>query len=227
METRATKIVTKIARMALVITLLLAGFMLLLLGGMSLLLFFTDPDVKGDGFSVVSVVLAIVFLSLGVAMLLGGVKLLPSAGKKTQNRHLEKPCPSRQMNADSDNPSRGVAGPSQDTRINTPETQSMYCPNCGAENKESANFCRQCGQALSAEARVPKGESIEGLEKGSDEPEGDTEKGQKEAEIQNESGAESKKESEDTNRDKLLRYAVAGVIILVALFLIGSCGGSI
>ena len=190
METRAIKIVTKIAHLALVITLFLAGFMLLVLGGVSLLLFFTDPDVRGDRFFVV---LAIVFLSLGVAMLLGGVKLLPSAGKKTQNRHLEKPCPSRQMNADSHNPSRGAAGPSQDTRINTPEAQNMYCPDCGAENKESANFCRQCGQALSDAARVIRGESIEGLEKGSDELEGDTKKGQKEAGGQNESGAESEK----------------------------------
>ena len=34
-------------------------------------------------------------------------------------------------------------------RVIAPETQSMYCPNCGAESNESANFCRQCGQALS------------------------------------------------------------------------------
>ena len=151
---------------------------------------------------------------------------LPYPIKEAQDRNLEKSHPSQQMKVDSDNPSRGAAGPSQDTRINTPEAQNMYCPDCGAENKESANFCRQCGQALSDTARVIRGESIEGLEKGSGELEGDTKKGQKEAEIQNESGAESKKESEDTNRDKLLRYAVVGVIILVVLAYIGSFGDS-
>ena len=50
---------------------------------------------------------------------------------------------------DSDNPSRGATGFGQDTRITVPETRSMYCPNCGAESDESANFCRDCGQALS------------------------------------------------------------------------------
>ena len=103
----------------------------------------------------------------------------------------------------------------------------MYCPNCGAESNEGANFCRQCGQALSDAARAIKDESNEGLEKGSDEPERDTEKDEKEAGFRNESGAESKKESDPTNKDKFWGCAVIGVIILVALFLIGSCGGSI
>lgn len=100
----------------------------------------------------------------------------------------------------------------------------MYCPNCGTENNEGANFCRQCGQALSTAARVPNSESNEGLEKGSDESEGLTKKGHEEAKTQNESGAESKKESDPTNKDRLLGCAVIGAIILVALVLFGSCG---
>ena len=221
METRAIKIVAKIAHRTLILILLPTGGSLLLLGCLTLLLFFTESDLKGDGFVVV---LGIVFLSFGVAMLLGGFKLLSSAGKRSQKVHLEKLHVSQQMKADSNNPSRGAAGPSRDTRINTPEARSVYCPNCGTENDEGANFCRQCGQALSAAATVVKAESTEEPTKGGDESEEDTEKGQKDAGAQNESGAESKRKSDPTNKDKFWGCAVIGVVILVILALIGSCG---
>ncbi len=55
---------------------------------------------------------------------------------------------------------------------------------------------------------------------------GGAEKNQKEADSQPKVGSEYKKESEPTNKDKLLGCAVIGVIILVALALIGTCGDS-
>ena len=52
---------------------------------------------------------------------------------------------------DSDNPSRADDESGEVTRAIAPAAKSVYCPNCGTESEESAKFCRDCGQALSAE----------------------------------------------------------------------------
>ena len=256
MRNRVIKIVIKIIYLAIV----LVGGVLALLGGVSLLLFLTDPDVRGDSFYVV---LAIIFLSLGVAISLGGVKLLASTDKKAQDRNLEKPHLSQRVKADSDNLSRTATAFSRDTEIFSPEVHTLYCPNCGIESDKSARFCRDCGRPLSdAEQKTsdplpehsaksqeppttlaeymsakiqqmktagddaalsPPSSKSDGTEKAGGESEGDTEKNQQKADSQVKISPEHKKKSEPTNKDKLLGCAVIGVIILVALVLMGSC----
>lgn len=126
------------------------GTIIALFGVLVLLFLLTDPpaDVGLVGFIIV---LILISLFLGAAILVGGGKLFASAGKKTERETLANPNPSQQMKADSDNPSQTDTGLTPDVETVSPGMRTIYCPNCGTESKESANFCRDCGQALSAE----------------------------------------------------------------------------
>ncbi len=79
----------------------------------------------------------------------------------------------------------------------------MYCQNCGAENKESANFCRQCGQGLSDAARVIKE---------------DAKKNQEKADSQNESSGESQESSKTSDVVGYIIAILAGIVVPVWLF---------
>ena len=83
-------------------------------------------------------------------------------------------------------------------------------------------------QMKTANADIPlplPASKTEGPEKTSDELDRDTGKNQKEADSQPKVSSGYKKESDSSNKNKLLGCAVIGVIILVSLLaLIGSCG---